>query len=251
MATLVHCMTVSESSWAAFKQTFSKKYNSPEEEANRQRIWQANSAYIQRHNDEADLGLHTFRLGMNQYGDLELQEFQRLFNNYSRLARMSHEKSPLAKNGFANSSIPDEVDWRNSSYVTAVKDQGSCKSGWAFAALASLEGQQFNKTGELISLSAQQLVDCSTDFGNEGCAGGDPLNAFEYIMLSQGVDTDESYPYEAHDAPCRFTNGSSVGATIAGFIYLDSGDEQALAESVATVGPISVAIDANHASFQL
>ena len=247
MATLVHCMTVSESSWAAFKQTFSKKYNSPKEEVNRQRIWQANSAYIQRHNDEADLGLHTFRLGMNQYGDLELYEFQRLFNFSKRKVQ-----TPLnsTKSDILTHSIPDSIDWRTRGYVTAVKDQGSCESGWAFAAIASLEAQQRNLTGKLVALSTQQLIDCSTNNGNNGCAGGDPYSTMYYMFDKMFIDTDEGYPYEARNGSCRF-RWLRIGALVNGFELLRPYDERMLVESLANVGPIATLIDANHASFQL
>jgi hypothetical protein len=33
-------------------------------------IWEDNVAIIRKHNLEADLGLHTYTLGMNKYGDM-------------------------------------------------------------------------------------------------------------------------------------------------------------------------------------
>ncbi|CAF4256176.1 unnamed protein product, partial [Rotaria sordida] len=65
-----------------------------------------------------------------------------------------------------------------------------------------------------------------------------------------GIETEDSYPYEAIDKRCVF-NTSKVVVKVCGFIGIRSKDEAALQQAVATIGPISIAIDASHSSFQL
>uniref|UniRef100_A0A8B9LFY6 Cathepsin L.1 n=1 Tax=Astyanax mexicanus TaxID=7994 RepID=A0A8B9LFY6_ASTMX len=119
----------------------------------------------------------------------------------------------------------------------------------SFSQTGALEGQMFKKTGSLVSLSEQQLVDCSKSYGNNGCNGGLMSYAFNYVMNNGGLDTEASYPYEGQDSVCRF-NQYSVGATCSGYTFISSGSEEELKEVVGTVGPVSVAVDAE-VSFQL
>jgi cathepsin L len=235
--------------WTLFKRVHEKQYNSVAEEGNRRTIWEANVAKIRQHNLEADLGLHTYTLGMNRFGDLTTEEFKQQMNGF----KVSAQKTDFDRHTFVAPShvaIPTAVDWRKEGYVTPIKDQGQCGSCWAFSATGSLEGQTFAKTKKLISLSEQNLVDCSGKFGNMGCNGGLMDSAFQYIKANEGIDTEPSYPYEARDGKCRFKK-ADVGATDTGFMDIKHQNETDLQAAIATVGPISVAIDASHGSFQL
>merc|ERR550532_1723927 len=212
------------------------------------KIFMENKQKIAKHNTRFHKGHHNYQLEMNHYGDLLTHEFQGMMNGY----RMDLKQNGTGLLGAtyispANVKLPKNVDWRTSGAVTPVKNQGQCGSCWSFSSTGSLEGQHFRKTGQLVSLSEQNLVDCSTE--NLGCNGGDMQLAYDYIKANHGIDTEASYPYEARDRTCRF-KAANVGATITGYEVLRSGDEAALVDALASVGPIAIAIDASHMSFQ-
>ncbi|XP_007460293.1 PREDICTED: cathepsin S isoform X2 [Lipotes vexillifer] len=130
-------------------------------------------------------------------------------------------------------------------------DMGSCGACWAFSAVGALEAQVKLKTGKLVSLSAQNLVDCSTEkYGNKGCNGGFMTEAFQYIIDNNGIDSEASYPYKAMDEKCQY-DAKNRAATCSRYIELPFGSEDALKEAVANKGPVSVAVDARHPSFFL
>ncbi|KAK7485062.1 hypothetical protein BaRGS_00023701 [Batillaria attramentaria] len=223
-----------DSEWEQYKSQYNRRYTGLDE-AVRKAVFAGNLAYIQRHNAEADTGLHTFWLGIGPFTDM-----------YNASATYSGEVYvPTIPDG----REPAKVDWRKKGYVTPVKNQGQCGSCWAFSTTGSLEGQHFKKTQKLVSLSEQNLVDCSKKEGNLGCMGGLMDQAFKYIKKNGGIDTEASYPYRAHNEKCSFKK-QDVGATLKSWKDIEKGNEKALEKAVAEIGPISVAIDAGHESFQ-
>lgn len=242
--------------WSAFKMEHDKQYDSELEDKFRMKIYAENKHRIAKHNQRFEQGLVSYRLRTNKYGDMLHHEFVHAMNGYNRTVK--HNKGLYGKGretrgatyiSPANVQLPQEVDWRKKGAVTEVKDQGKCGSCWSFSATGALEGQHFRKTGYLVSLSEQNLIDCSSSYGNNGCGGGLMDNAFKYIKDNGGIDTEKSYPYEAIDDKCRY-NPKNSGADDVGFTDVPAGDEEKLMEAVATVGPVSVAIDASQESFQ-
>jgi len=232
--------------WESFKNRYGKNYENGMEES-RRAVWEDNYDFIVEHNKAYQAGYESYSVGENEYNDLTNEEFVAMMNGYAMPENREQNElfvpKPIAS--------PEKVDWRPKGYVTPVKNQKQCGSCWAFSATGSLEGQHFNKTGKLVSLSEQNLVDCSRKFGNLGCLGGLMDNAFKYIKNNSGIDTEASYPYTAMTGKvCKF-NSSNVGATLTSWKDIKSGSEADLEAAVAQLGPISVAIDAAHKGFQM
>lgn len=186
---------------------------------------------------------------MNHFADLTNEEFRK-FNGYRMRPINATTRGDVFK-ASPNFAPVASVDWRERGAVTPVKNQGQCGSCWSFSTTGSLEGQHFLKVGELVSLSEQNLMDCSKSYGDHSCEGGLMDDAFMYIINNNGIDTEASYPYQAHDeSKCRFEE-ADVGATMTNYKDIEHGDVDALTEAVSSVGPISVAMDAGHQSFQL
>ncbi|NXG75393.1 CATS protein, partial [Baryphthengus martii] len=217
------------------------------EERHRRATWEKNLRLVTLHNLERSLGLHSYELGMNHLADMTNEEVAALLTGLNVAPRSKGASGYRAHSG---GEVPDTVDWREKGCVTEVKNQGACGSCWAFSAVGALEAQVKLKTGKLVSLSTQNLVDCSVTYGNKGCSGGFMTRAFQYIIDNEGIDSDEAYPYKAQNGTCQY-NASARAATCSKYVELPYGDEEAMKDAVANVGPISVAIDATQPTFFL
>jgi len=222
--------------WA---RTYGRTY-SHSEQIYRFEIWKENKEYIENNNADPE---SSFKLAMNQFGDMTKEEFAKAVSGL-------RSYNNISSHGIIFDGNPKKaVDWRKKNAVTPVKNQGMCGSCWSFSATGAIEGAWALKKGKLVSLSEQNLVDCSNSEGNEGCGGGLMDYAFQYVLINKGLDTEASYPYRGQGGQCNFTT-AQVGATISSFVdVLPRQNETALQIAMGST-PISVGIDASHSSFQ-
>lgn len=152
--------------------------------------------------------------------------------------------------------LPNSIDWRDKGAVTKVRKQYSCGASYAVAATGATESHYFLKTGRLLPLSDQNIIDCSQSYGNLGCKAGSIRNSFKYIS-DHGIYSEEAYPYddiENYYCKMGIKDANNLNATlikIRSYSRIPQGNENVLQKALAIHGPIAVSIDANHQSFVL
>lgn len=238
----------------AFQATYNRTYASPEERLRRFEVYRRNVDYIEAMNRRGDL---TYELGENQFADLTVQEFRAMYtmparvdsrpDAWRRRQMITTLAGPVTEDGGSYYSDaweeagPTSVDWRSKGAVTPVKDQGGCGCCWAFATVATIEGLHKIKTGQLVSLSEQELVDC--DDADDGCGGGLPEIAMEWVAHNGGLTTEANYPYTGKAGKCDRGKASNHAAKIAAAQMVRANSEAELERAVARQ-PVAVAINA-------
>ncbi|EFX87403.1 hypothetical protein DAPPUDRAFT_312326 [Daphnia pulex] len=139
-------------------------------------------------------------------------------------------------------SLPAELDYRSDNCMAAIKDQGSCGSCWAFAAVTPLEFNSCKKHRQTpVALSEQQLVDC--DIFDNGCSGGWYTQAWQHIKLAGGLARQSLYPYTARRNFCPFwLLWFMTGARVYKYDYAPANDAVAMQSALQQYGPLTVAI---------
>lgn len=239
--------TLAQDEWQLFKLEHGKQYSSQVEERLRKEIFLQNKQMALRHNQLYAQNFTSFRMGVNHLADKLPREITSTMTGISDLTD-TNVTSITFISADKDVQLPSSVDWRTKGAVTPVKSQGQCASGWAFGTTGALEGQMYRYTSHLMGLSEQNLVDCCHLC--YGCHGGRMDYAFTYIMQNGGIDSEVSYPYEARNNVCRYHPAMAV-ARVRGYVNVPPGDEKALMNAVATIGPVAVAIDASLSTFHL
>eukprot|EP00483_Globobulimina_turgida_P004072 UN04080 len=183
---------------------FGKSYWNLEEESHRFLIFLDNWEFINKFNIE---GAEPYSMRLNQFSDLTNIEFAEYVSQNGACSEGKYPLPPVViteSKPVRDPRAPTAIDWTNyngKSYVTPVKNQGSCGSCWSFATTGTVESRYAIAKGvtgaNITTLSEQQLCDCSTSYGNHGCGGGNKDNAFKYIEAEGGLCSEKEYPYTA------------------------------------------------------
>ncbi|KAF0713102.1 hypothetical protein As57867_004503, partial [Aphanomyces stellatus] len=147
----------------------------------------------------------------------------------------------------ATASAASTMDWSTSKCNPPVQNQGQCGSCWAFSTVGTAEFAHCLATGELLSLSEQQVVSC--DSHSYGCDGGFPAGAIDY-MAQTGVCLSADYPYTSgksgNSGSCNSSCSKrqlSLGAT-----QQISGESSLL--TVLNTQPVTVVVEAGNPVWQ-
>ena len=249
-----------KAAWLKFKKDFKPSFSSFVEEIRRYQIFSTNVDYI----NQANRRKLPYKLGINEFTLMTAEEFKASYlRGLKPPTRGLHSKAPstIRLSNAPTGPIPHQFDWRTRHVVTPVKNQNltrrwprsdrKCAGCWAFSATGAIESALAKKTGWLVSLSEQQLLDCAPN--THGCSGSID-GAFDYVMQnpwstgSGGIQTALSYPYEAKKGQRCYFNPTKVGAYMRGYVKLTP-TENALKEAVYDHGPVSVLVTITQRAF--
>ena len=217
--------------YVRWRKEHGKLYGSPAESQFRLNVFYDQSAYIDDSNRNYEMKARSEGVSlsgpmfeMNKFGDLTVEEFKVRYTGGARRVDEDIKEVPkinwLTQQPDKRKAEQTQLGENNlkQSYVIDIKNQGSCGSCWAFSAVATLEKFYYDKTGQRVHLSQQELLDCERS--SFGCTGGYSELSFNYAS-TQGLSTSTTYPYYGYQSFCDYDSRKSInlGSKGSGFYY--------------------------------
>jgi C1A family cysteine protease len=232
-------MSEIESAFLGYITEFGKSYSNMAEYEMRLTNFAQKHSVIRAHNAEES----AYKLGHNKMSDWTEEEYASVLTYKPNMVNSTVVESDVSPMGYS------PVDWRSTSCLSPVQDQGQCGSCWTFSTCESLSGANFIKTGKLIELSEQQIVSCSTNYfsnGAGGCNGGNMQTGYRYSG-SNPIMSLADYPYNSgrtqQNGSCQYNKSEGlVGAK--SYANVQKNNPSALKDAVQQQ-PVSISIDAS------
>jgi len=235
-----------------FKTEFNRKYRDDAEESYRRDLFGATLSRVLNHNKDHS---KTWKLGINKFSDMTADEKKAYRGvNGALLHKQKAAKKRAIPKGESidiSSFVGLNVDWRTKGIITAPKDQGGCGSCWTFSTAETVESYNALKYNKLLVLSEQQILDCTPNpddcGGTGGCGGGTVELAAARIQYMGGLSLESKYPYRSgggQNYQCDMSKVDPV-VNLTGYTDLPSNKLADVLQHVATVGPLSISVDAS------
>ena len=278
--------------FAEWNQKHGKSYSSHDETRRRSSIFHSNLRYINAANRRGK----SYSLAANHMADWTRDELSRL-NGRKQVSlsiaggiQENVKDAPdyskqCGQHKVGKTPLPPSRDWRNEGgpnnkgIVLPPKDQGTCGSCWTYGVTGTIEGQMAKKTGKLVSMSEQSIMDCTWAAGNLACDGGTDYTAYGWLMLKNDGQVASAADYGSdmnQNGFCHFSLNNEdqgvknplvtnplTGKTVHGSATIESCFHVGLAwngtvdgrkdakqlmeeftDALYHVGPLSIAIDA-------
>ncbi|CRL00381.1 CLUMA_CG013649, isoform A [Clunio marinus] len=173
-------------------------------------------------------------MGINNFADKTFEEYSSKYTlnetMISKLAELLKDfmttPTKTIKRIEMNESLPMSFDWRDRGAVTKARDQYECGSCYA--------------------------IDCyysRNKYHTWGCTGGMPYRVYDYVKDNNGISKASDYPNESKDGECHLQR-EKFPIYMIGYGIIDTNSEETLEQAQINYGPIVVALDGGHESFQ-
>ncbi|XP_031640295.1 cathepsin L1-like isoform X2 [Contarinia nasturtii] len=232
-----------------FQASMNKTYHHDHQIKRAKQAYDKNTELIKKHNEEARMGKHSYELRANDMADFSQDAYLRRFVRLMDTIHPDPESTGHADtedfhalhgsvrhSSIDNTYIPETLDWREIGFKPKPKNQLTCGGCYAFSVATSIEAQIFRRTGKIVQLSPQQIIDCSVDKGNTGCHGGSLRATLKYLDATRGLMRESDYPYASELQKCQYKPSLAI-VNVTKWAILRHKDEESLKKAIAVIGP--------------
>lgn len=212
-----------------------------DENAHHLKNFRSNFIKVSEHNKKHEVGLSTFKMGLNKFAHLSAEEFKSMYLG-SVIPAVS---ANLVFTGANMESNSETINWVAQGKVLKTRDQGQAGTCWEHSTSSCASAANAITNGKMLEFSVQLINDCvNSKYGyqSQGTQGGIPSEAMDF-MVKFGVELESAYPYTQTDGTCQKSKHPVV-AHFSQYVSVQGSDEDAMLKALSQQ-PLSVAINAD------